>query len=399
MSISAAPAKGSDHESLPDSRQDYVAPRVCCLDERSIDRAIALVRDNWDRLSANEPIFVPAADDLIRALGATINFRLYAASAKGETTHLACFFIAARERHYSLAFWKIASLHVRTARLFGSGIVGADDAAVSRHILRDILSCESVDLVQLDGPRADSALAAAVRSLGRKYPRFTGRHNTARRTIRLPATFEAYLAALPSSTRKAVTRDLRIFERSKPTYRVFAAPHETEEFIRLASGLSAKTYQMAIGFGLDSTASTIESLNRLAGNNRFRGYVAFLDGEPCAFAWGEFASQSFYFRMTGYDPRYARQNAGKAIMFYLIRDLIENRLTILFDFGVLDMDYKRRFATASIDCTNLIVGKWWPVRSFAAVALDHFVELVKRTASRGLGKESLRKLRRLLRGT
>jgi hypothetical protein len=366
---------------------------LCCDREESEGFAA-----DWDRLAALEPVYTPTFSD-VRALFADpqVAFRLVGVSDTEGVRALGLFVLHAGTREYWLGEIRLLRLPVRSASLFGGNFLGAPDRTTAAAMIDRALDGLPIDLLVLDDLPTSSGLHALAKSGEAGVTRLSY-HNTDRRLIALPATMDAYWAGFRSKTRRTALADLRSFERLKPHYEIFTGSNAIDDFLPRAAALSTRTYQNRIGQGLINTPHVQRHFARLADEGRLFCYLASVDGAAAAFGWGEIAHGIYYYRVTGYDPNLAGASAGKGILFYMIRDLIERKCCHSFDFGIRDMDYKHRFATVTVPCAHVLIARSKRPRGRVAIGLDRSLDFVKTTLPRWIGRERLRRIKRLLRG-
>ncbi|MES2289626.1 MAG: GNAT family N-acetyltransferase [Pseudomonadota bacterium] len=367
---------------------------IFACDDRDAMPAFA---GDWDRLAAAETLYTPPFTDFDGLRGdPNLYLRLVGYREHGQVVHLAVFASGTEPRTYWLGPKRLMALSVRTVRLFGSTVVGGPDEVAMRAMLTAGLAGHGKDLLAFEDLPASSALMLLAEKKQLDGPVRISHHNTARRLIGLPATMEDYWAALRPNTRKTAQRDQRYFERCAPQYSRFTGRDAAKDFLPAAAAVSAQSYQSGLGFGLRDDAKTRSRFDALADEGRLRCYLATVDGVPAAFAWGDVAHGVFYFRMTGYDPALGRNSAGKAIMFEVIRDLIETRAANTFDFGIRDMPYKERFGTMTIDTAHVLVA--CSLRGRIALTLDRSLDASKAIILRLINPGRLAQIKRRLRG-
>lgn len=359
---------------------------------------VAALAADWDRLAAAAPLYVPCSSD-VDALFADPEASICLAGVRrsGVVTCLMLFTMQAGERAYWLGERKLFGLTLRTARLFGPGSLGTASSASVAGILTRIAAMGRVDLFDFDDLAATGPLYPAVVEGQVPGPGRTSHHNAARRLIDLPPDVAGYWAAVRPNTRRTGLRDQRYFERLAPEYRLYIGSDAITDFLPAAAALSARTYQSGFGLGLVDAPHLRALFARLAEENRLRCYLALVDGEPAAFAWGDVSHGTFYFRNTGYCPSMARHQAGKGILLHVIADLTDTGAARRFDFGVRDMEYKERFSTRTVEGAHATLGRWSRPKGLAAIAADRVLDAVKAAIKRGASPETTRLLRQRLR--
>jgi Acetyltransferase (GNAT) domain len=333
----------------------------------------------WDKLSATESHFVPGSADLRRNLREARRFSVLTAAEDGQIKAVACFIYHDGFHRFEIANRKLFDLPVREVTLYGACIPGHPDEATIRRLFNVFTSDGGFDVINIGEIIVDSPLYRAITTLGRGCVAWSIRRKIQPRwMIQMPRSFDDYLASMRPTARARIMRDHRRFERASPRFKVTLRPEEIEDFAHDAEAVSRLTYQWRIGWGFSS--GQIARLKQIAGDGTFRGYLAYLDGKPCAFGWGELCNGMFSFRFTGYDPAHRYLSPGTSIILYIVRDLIENTNCRLFDFwSGSETGYKSRFANTSSRCARMQVAQIYRPYSFFIIVLDKSLNLLKNT--------------------
>jgi hypothetical protein len=236
-----------------------------------------------------------------------------------------------------------------------------------------------------DFPGGNGLLEAVTRSRGRRLRNISTRR-AARRLLILPESYDRFFASLKSSTAKAVRRDQKLFERLAPTYNVITEPDGVPDFVRRAAAITSMTQKVKRGAGgVTDTSVTHEQLVSLARRGCLRAYLAQIDNRPVACAWGDIANGVFYFRDTAFDPALGKYSPGRAVLLYVIADLIAAGARVL-DFGVRDFAYKERFSNRTVEGATIQIARTSSPRGLLAVALHKGVDRLKELVDQRLGR-------------
>ena len=338
------------------------------------------IEDAWDRLSERELQFVPSFSELRHQLRASDRkFRICVATDNSQVIAIACFIYRRTIKRYEIATRKLFDLPVKEVSLFGSCVLGQPNEDVIRKFLWIIVEASGFDLINVGEVFIGSALHKAISDLHHGFVAWRiMRTKQLRWLIRLPGSFDDYLASLRATVKVRISRDCRRFEREAPEFRIMQRPEEVETFLRDAEKVSRLTYQWNLGYRVCNDESTRQQFMRLAKSETLRCYVAYLRGEPCAFGWGELSHRTFGFQATGYDPQYRTLSPGTALIMRMIRDLIENTNCEVFDFlAGGETGYKSRLGTLSLSCARMQVAQIYRPYSFALVALDQTINVTK----------------------
>lgn len=337
----------------------------------------------WEHLSQQELKYVPSFSELRHHLQTSdLKFRVLVAVDNSQITAVACFIYHDTNKSYEIATRRLFSLPVKELSLFGSCVLGQPSEDIIRKFFQLIIAELRFDIINLGRILVDTPLYNAVTSLrhGTVASRVT-RKIQPWWLIRLPRSFDEYLASLSATTRRSFARDGRHCEKEAPDFRVMQRPEDVEKFLLDAEKISRLTYQWGLGYGTRNDEHTQRRLIRLAKNGLLRCYILYLRGAPCAFGWGELVHRTFVFEQTGYDPQYRKVSPGTALILRMIRDLIENTDCEIFDFKWGGDDgYKARFGNVSFSCVAIQLAQIYRPYSLLIVALDEMLNLFKKVA-------------------
>jgi CelD/BcsL family acetyltransferase involved in cellulose biosynthesis len=357
------------------------------------------LEEPWNRLAEKGLYFVPLFAELREALAANKSkFRLLTAVENSQVIACACFIYMDTRKTYEIAWKRLGGLPVRMVVLFGSCVVGEPREAVIQALLSSVIKEGDFDLLSIGNVFIDAPLYRAATTCPNTFTWTGWRKQHRWWLIRLPSSFDHYLATLHPRTRLHINRDCRRFERHDHEFRLMRYPEEVEDFVRDAEKISRLTYHWDFD-GVRNDERTRNNFVKLAKSGNLRCYISYVDSKPCAFGWGELTYRRFNFRQTGYDPSFQHLSPGTALIMQMIRDLITNTDCEVFDFlwggpG----GYKARFANASFPCTSVQVAILMRPYSLLIAGLDVMLNSVKKLLAavieRGPLSRPSRKLRR-----
>lgn len=192
----------------------------------------------------------------------------------------------------------------------------------------------------------DSPLGRLARTSVPFLSRQHGSAETLHWRAEIPDSFDEYLRRRSRGIRRNIRRyGNRLVEAygDRLSLEVFRDEADLERLFRDTAAVAAKTYQAAIGASFEDDELR-RSLTRLAMRRGwFRGYVLYLDGEPCAFWYGLGYRGVFSTDITGYDPALSELRVGRYVMVKLIEDLCADETIHALDYGFGDAEYKRLF--------------------------------------------------------
>jgi hypothetical protein len=357
------------------------------------------LEEPWNRLAKKGLYFVPRFAELRDAVADNESkFRLLTAVENSEIIACACFLYVHTTKTYEIAWKRLCRLPVTMVVLFGGCVVGEPSEDVIRRFFEVIIKEGDFDLLSVGNIFCDSPLYKAATTLQYAFTWTGWRKERRWWLIRLPVSFDEYIASMREKTKVHIIRDCQKFERTGPKFRIMRLPEDVDHFLRDAEKISRSTYHWNFD-GLHNDEVTRQHFIELAKNGNLRCYISYINGRPSAFGWGELIYRRFMFRQTGYDPEFQRLSPGTALMMRMIRDLIENTDCEVVDFlwGGTD-GYKSRLANASFPCASVQVAIMSRPYSLLIAALDVLLNLVKNLLAlvieQGPLKKPSRKFRR-----
>jgi hypothetical protein len=336
------------------------------------------IEDAWTQLGERSLYPIPSFVELRHHLkDSGAQFRLLVATENSQIKAIACFTYRKATRYYGIASWKLFDLPMQMVTLFGSCVIGEPSESLVRRFFHHAIEGSNFDLINVGEIFIDSPLYKAVTSLsGLVVAWRRSRKTRLWWLIRMPSSFDEYIASLRKTARAHIVKDCHKFEREDPDFRVMQRPEEVEFFLRDAEKISQLTYQWQFGQCVRNDNNTRQQLMRLAENGMLRCYIVYLRGNPCAFGWGKLSYGKFSFQQTGYDPQYRKLSPGTGLIIRMIRDLIENTNCKVFDFSWGSEDgYKSRFGNVSVSCASVQVAKIYRPYSLLIILLDQTLKL------------------------
>jgi len=244
------------------------------------------------------------------------------------------------------------------------GVASADEARAAcdrllEACVADLAASECLffEGLPVDGPmrgalRAGGAVAARALTLELGIP-------FEHQLIRMPATFEAYVAQLGSRSRQSVLysqRRLRKDMAGEVSCECFETPASVERFVRDASAVSRKTYQWnLLGLGLRDTPEMRANLTAAARAGWLRSFVLYCRQVPVAFMLGYQHGSCYYYDDVGYDPDFGKWSVGTVLQIEVLEQLYgRTDRPKVFDFSTGYGEHKGRFGNAARTEQNLL---------------------------------------------
>lgn len=196
-------------------------------------------------------------------------------------------------------------------------------------------------------------------------------------------TFEDYLDGFSSKSRSTLKRKVRRCADAHGgdlVCREYRTPLELGEFLEVATGISARTYQeRLLGKGLPTSGEFRERVRTLAAGNAVRGYVLFLAGRPAAYLFCPVEDGVVLYQHVGYDPVFRDVSPGTVLQYLALERLFGEGCFRVFDFTEGEGQHKELFARSHV----LSADVYYFRRSLRNQAIVSAHDALRRT-SRGL---------------
>jgi Acetyltransferase (GNAT) domain len=242
---------------------------------------------------------------------------------------------------------------VRSLTVSYGGTLGHEDEDTAAVVVGEILAAlrrGEADVARLRNLKVGSPLHRAARSspglLSRERSSMPSPHWRAR----LGGSYEDYLARRSSKTRANLRRYGRKFEGAFPDaieFRAFREPAELEQLLDHTRAVYAGTYQQALGVGFSDSGVEREITTLALARGWFRGFVLYVNGDPCAFWHGMRYGRVFSTGPTGYDPAFGSHRVGTYVLGRMVEELCREEGLEWIDFGFGDAEYKHHFGDES----------------------------------------------------
>jgi CelD/BcsL family acetyltransferase involved in cellulose biosynthesis len=247
---------------------------------------------------------------------------------------------------------------ITAIELAQGGCLGAVDAAAATAFAARLsaeLRAGTADVLRQEHLRVDHPLAHALAAAGaRPAQPLPDRHWVAT----LPGSFELFLAARSSNTR----RNLRRFEKgfvepflNRFRVRTLDRPQDLERIVQDLDGISRATYHRQLGAGFVDGPEKRALLAQGLADRSYRALVLDLDGRPIAFWDGRSYRGTFHTETTGYLPEYQDQRPGWFLLMHLVHELCCDPGLRAIDFGTGDAQYKQMLCDRSWDELPLVL--------------------------------------------
>lgn len=167
--------------------------------------------------------------------------------------------------------------------------------------------------------------------------------------IEFRGSFDDYLQLLSSKTRSTLKRKIKKFTELSGgcvDFRVYESPDQMREYHRIARDLASRTYQEKLFQGaLPEGEEFCRDMQRLASENRVRGFLLFFNERPVAYLYTPISDGVAEYAYLGYEPDCAEHSPGTVLLYMAIQELFRNRNVRYFNFGYGANQTKSVFST------------------------------------------------------
>lgn len=250
---------------------------------------------------------------------------------------------------------------VRSLTATLGGVVSLMDESTAMQlsdVLLDVFETRDADVIQLPGLPTDSPVALALQDRVTRFRREILVEARPHHLLRLPKTFDEYLASRSKGTRKNIRLYQNRFDRTfgaAATLRTLAHPGDLPRLRKDLNQVAEKTYQRALGVGFADSREEQPLLELSLDRGWFRAYVLYVSEVPVAFWTGWAYGDTFYTGATGYDPAFASHRVGTYLLTRMIEDLCTDPTIQVVDFGSGDAAYKHQFGSDTFSEQNVLV--------------------------------------------
>lgn len=117
------------------------------------------------------------------------------------------------------------------------------------------------------------------------------------------------------------------------------------EFLEWASRVSARSWQhRVLGQRIGMDAAHLAKLRDLTRHGILRSFLLKCGPEPCAFVIGYQFGGVYHYEEIGFDAAVGHLSPGTTLLYLILEELFKRNPPTLFNFGIGDASYKRRFA-------------------------------------------------------
>ncbi len=168
-------------------------------------------------------------------------------------------------------------------------------------------------------------------------------------SIDMRGTFQEYLATLSSKTRSTLKRKAKKYLEANQGVldcREYVTAEQMPEFHRLARAIAVETYQERLFDGAIPTGDEFrDRMFKLAAENKVRGFVLFLHGEPISYLYLPASNGILEYSYLGYKPTVSDLSPGTVLLYLALEKLFSEQCFHKFDFSYGQSQTKEVFCT------------------------------------------------------
>lgn len=251
-----------------------------------------------------------------------------------------------------LGYFALPVPKLRILQIVHGGWLGDITAATSKWLIGSILDSLAkgeADAASLHCPDIHSPLVQAATALPYRWCADRCIDPQARRVRDLSGAPGSFVASLSQNERYQQRKRARHLTEAFGDSRIacFSTVADIDTLMRDAEIIAAKSYQRGLNVGFSDTPVIRSRLAFEAGKGWMRGYILYLDGQPCAFWIGSLRDGIFLSEYLCFDAAYAKYAPGMYLIVKVIESLNDAQSgdpVRLIDFGIGDTSYKERLA-------------------------------------------------------
>lgn len=184
------------------------------------------------------------------------------------------------------------------------------------------------------------------------------RQRYTRHYVDLAAGEAAWLVGLSGQARSAIKRKAKKLAAANGgmlDVRRYRTPADMADFYPRARAVSLVTYQERLmGSGLPAGSDFVRELQALAAEDKARGWLLFLHGDPIAYLWCGADGATLRYDHVGHDPVHDALSPGAVLMAAALADLFADRFR-WFDFTEGEGQHKRTMASGGVPCADWLL--------------------------------------------
>ena len=229
------------------------------------------------------------------------------------------------------------------------GILGQINTGTSSLIIRELmkqLKSRKIDMVYFNRLREDSKIF----NLSRKLPGILCRDYVPVIDTHWQTTVadskEEFNKSLSRNERRNISRHIKQLEQKasgKVELKIFRGLDGLDEYISIASEISAITYQKMITGGFNDSNIIRSLLTDSAKKDWLRSYILYAGSEPVAFESGSVYRSTYFAEYRGFHPDWTCGSPGSVLLLKVLEEFSNDQNIQKYDYGFGDAPYKQRY--------------------------------------------------------
>lgn len=212
--------------------------------------------------------------------------------------------------------------------------------------------------------------------------------------IDLQTSFAEYLNKLSQNSRHNLRRRVRRFTEfsgGRIQWQSYRSPEEMSEFYRLATEISARSWNEAQGGPGFSGTFGKDRVMTMACQDLGRSYLLFHKERPLAFAYCEIQEKNVVYLKIGYDQGYANWSPGTVLFYLFMESIFAEGKFEYFDFAEGELWYKSTLATGSMRYARLTYFRRRP-KNILMITASHSLDVFSTNGGRFLERLGIKRL-------
>ena len=317
---------------------------------------IEALREDWKHIHGQEPHSTPDADidrflSVVKSLGPNVQPHVMLAKQGDRPVAMVVGRIEKHRLEFKFGYKVLAAKTLKCLMVVYGGILGGPDEALCSLLLGELrkrLKSREYDIVLFNYLRTQECF---YRSIGKVFGFMTrGCMPKIEEHWRMsiPDDIDAFYTARSRNHRRNLRQAIRKFEETFPNENNFiryTSIDDVPEFIKLSAEISTKTYQGALGAGIENNERTILLESEAAKHGWFDGNILYSSDKPCAFQLALRYGPVYYMVRIGYDPEIGPYKPGTVLFLKILESVCQDPSIHTLDFYFGDAEYKNRYGT------------------------------------------------------
>jgi hypothetical protein len=317
---------------------------------------IEAIREAWKHIHGKEPQPTPDADidrflSVVKSLGPGVRPFVILVKREDRPVAMVVGRIERRRLEFKFGYKVLGAKTLKCLTVVYGGILGGPDEALCLLLLAELrkhLKSREYDIVYFNHLRTQECF---YRSIGKVFGFMTrGCKPKIEEHWRMsiPDSIDAFYAARSRNHRRNLRQAIRKFEEtfpSKNNFIKYTSIDDVPGFIELSADISTKTYQGALGAGIENNEGTVLLECESAKHGWFDGNILYCSDKPCAFQLALRYGQAYYMVKIGYDPAIGSYKPGTVLFLKILESICEDPSIHMLDFYFGDAEYKHRYGT------------------------------------------------------